>query len=73
MGLQPFPLMDGDRIVEADALVVVTDWNEYRHPDFGRIGDTLRRRILIDGRNLYDAGKLRALGFTYDSFGRAHA
>ena len=57
----------------ADALVVVTDWNEYRHPDFGRIGDTLRRRILIDGRNLYDAGKLRALGFTYDSFGRAHA
>ena len=57
----------------ADALVVVTDWNEYRHPDFGRIGDTLRQRVLIDGRNLYDAHKLRSLGFTYDSFGRAPA
>jgi UDPglucose 6-dehydrogenase len=57
----------------ADALVVVTDWNEYRHPDFGRIREALGRGILIDGRNLYDAAKLRALGFTYDSFGRAHA
>jgi len=57
----------------ADALVVVTDWNEYRHPDFGRIAETLRQRVLIDGRNLYDAGKLRALGFTYDSFGRTNA
>jgi UDPglucose 6-dehydrogenase len=57
----------------ADALVVVTDWNEYRHPDFARIAGALRRRILIDGRNLYDAAKLRALGFTYDSFGRAPA
>ncbi|HEU4630792.1 MAG TPA: UDP-glucose/GDP-mannose dehydrogenase family protein [Gemmatimonadaceae bacterium] len=57
----------------ADALVVVTDWNEYRHPDFARIRRTLRRPVVIDGRNLYDAGKLRALGFTYDSFGRAHA
>ena len=54
----------------ADALVVVTDWNEYRHPDFDRIKSTLRSPIVVDGRNLYDAQKLRALGFTYSSIGR---
>lgn len=55
----------------ADALVVVTDWNEYRRPDFARILGALRRPVLVDGRNLYDAVKLRAMGFTYDSFGRS--
>jgi len=54
----------------SDALVVVTDWNEYRHPDFERIHRTLARPVVIDGRNLYDARKMRALGFTYDSIGR---
>ena len=54
----------------ADALVIVTDWNEYRHPDFRRILSTLSRPIVVDGRNLYDPSKLRAMGFTYDSFGR---
>ena len=50
--------------------MVVTDWNEYRHPDFARIKSTLRRPIVIDGRNLYDATKMTSLGFTYFSFGR---
>jgi UDPglucose 6-dehydrogenase len=54
----------------ADALVVVTEWNEYRHPDFARIKATLRRPVLIDGRNLYEPSKMRALGFTYDCIGR---
>lgn len=54
----------------ADALVVVTDWNEYRHPDFGRIKQALRRPVVVDGRNLYDPGKMRALGFQYLSIGR---
>jgi UDPglucose 6-dehydrogenase len=54
----------------ADALVVVTDWNEYRHPDFGRMKATLRRPIVVDGRNLYDAKKMQSLGFSYFSFGR---
>ncbi|HEX5581934.1 MAG TPA: UDP-glucose/GDP-mannose dehydrogenase family protein [Gemmatimonadaceae bacterium] len=57
----------------ADALVIVTDWNEYRHPDFARIRRTLKRPVLVDGRNLYDGAKLRGLGFTYDSFGRTTA
>jgi UDPglucose 6-dehydrogenase len=62
-----------DAIDGADALIVVTDWNEYRHPDFARIRSALRRPVLIDGRNLYDPAKRGALGFTYLSIGRAGA
>jgi UDPglucose 6-dehydrogenase len=62
-----------DALENADALLVVTDWNEYRHPDFARIKSTLRRPIVIDGRNLYDAGRMRGLGFTYDSIGRGRS
>jgi UDPglucose 6-dehydrogenase len=70
----------GDRIVYAassheaatgaDALVIVTDWNEYRFPDFVRLKSELRRANLVDGRNLYDPAKMRALGFAYRSIGR---
>jgi UDPglucose 6-dehydrogenase len=59
-----------DALVGADALVIVTDWNEYRFPDFERIKSSLRRAIVIDGRNLYESAKMRALGFTYRSIGR---
>ena len=59
------------RSTGADALVVVTDWNEYRHPDFARIKETLRRPVVVDGRNLYSIEKMRALGFAYASIGRA--
>jgi len=54
----------------ADALVIVTDWNEYRHPDFARIKETLKSPVVVDGRNLYDRRKMAALGFTYASIGR---
>ena len=59
-----------DALNGADALVVITDWNEYRHPDFGRMKSTLRRPVVVDGRNLYDANKMQTLGFSYFSFGR---
>jgi UDPglucose 6-dehydrogenase len=59
-----------DALTGADALVIVTDWNEYRHPDFARIKDTLRAPVVVDGRNLYDARKMKGLGFTYASIGR---
>ena len=62
-----------DALAGADALVIVTDWNEYRHPDFDRIKATLLRPIVIDGRNLYSAAKMKSLGFTYDSIGRGRA
>ncbi len=59
-----------DTLDGADALVVVTDWNEYRFPDFVKIRAALKQPVLIDGRNLYDPAKMLQLGFTYRSIGR---
>ncbi|MEP6690660.1 MAG: UDP-glucose/GDP-mannose dehydrogenase family protein [Gemmatimonadaceae bacterium] len=59
-----------DALPGADALVIVTDWNEYRHPDFDRMRATLRLPVVIDGRNLYDASMMAARGFRYFSLGR---
>ncbi len=60
-----------DALDGADALVVVTDWNEYRLPDFARMRASLKRPIVVDGRNLYDPRRMRDLGFTYTSIGRS--
>jgi UDPglucose 6-dehydrogenase len=57
----------------ADALVVMTDWNEYRHPDLARIKRELKQPIVIDGRNLYDPAQMRGLGLQYTSIGRPAA
>jgi UDPglucose 6-dehydrogenase len=57
----------------ADALVIVTDWNEYRHPNFDRIRASLARPVVVDGRNLYDPARMGRLGFTYRSIGRPAA
>jgi UDPglucose 6-dehydrogenase len=54
----------------ADALVVVTEWLVYRNPDFERLLAEMKGRVLVDGRNLYDPARLRALGFAYASVGR---
>ncbi len=54
----------------AAALAVVTEWLEYRNPDFDRIKRLLTRPLIVDGRNLYDPERLARLGFTYDSIGR---
>ena len=55
----------------ADALAIVTDWNEYRHPDFQRMKQMLSRPVIVDGRNLYDPRRMASLGFSYHSIGRA--
>jgi UDPglucose 6-dehydrogenase len=59
-----------DALAGADALVVVTDWNEYRHPDFARMKRALKRPIVVDGRNLYALHRMAELGFSYHSIGR---
>ena len=59
-----------DALRDADALAVLTDWNEYRHPDFERMRSLLRRPLIVDGRNLYAPGKMQQLGFEYYSIGR---
>lgn len=57
-------------LLDADALVVATEWLTYRTPDFVKMRASMRMPVLIDGRNLYDPAHVRALGFTYDSVGR---
>jgi UDPglucose 6-dehydrogenase len=59
-----------EALAGADALVIVTDWNEYRHPDFVRLKRGLKRPIVVDGRNLYDPKKMAQVGLTYYSIGR---
>jgi UDPglucose 6-dehydrogenase len=59
-----------DALRDADALAVITDWNEYRHPDFDRMRTLLRRPLVVDGRNLYSPAKMKQLGFEYYSIGR---
>jgi UDPglucose 6-dehydrogenase len=59
-----------DALVGADALAIVTEWLEYRNPDFARIKQLLKRPLIVDARNLYDPQRLARLGFTYDSIGR---
>ena len=54
----------------ADALVVVTEWNEFRHLDMGRLKASMRRPVIVDGRNIYDPAVMRGLGFTYRGIGR---
>ena len=53
-----------------DALVIATEWNEFRTPDFSEITKRLNAPLIFDGRNLYRAGMMQELGFTYYSVGR---
>ena len=62
----PLDTLDG-----ADALVVVTEWNQFRSPDFEYIRDNLNEPVIFDGRNIYNPEELARLGFTYYSIGRA--
>jgi UDPglucose 6-dehydrogenase len=55
----------------ADALVLATEWNEFRALNFDRIRKALRRPVLIDLRNVYDPQRMRAHGFEYSSVGRS--
>jgi UDPglucose 6-dehydrogenase len=57
---------------DADALVLVTEWNEFKQLDMTRICKSMRQPVLIDGRNIYDPERMRALGFTYRAMGRGH-
>jgi UDPglucose 6-dehydrogenase len=62
-----------DALDGADALVIVTEWLEFRNPDFARIKRLLQRPVIVDGRNLYDPRKMRDLGFVYRCLGRERA
>ena len=61
-----------DTLVNADALAVVTEWNEFRSPDFGAIKAALKHAAVFDGRNLYDPALLAELGFDHIAIGRGN-
>jgi UDPglucose 6-dehydrogenase len=61
----PYDVVDG-----ADALCVVTPWNEFKQADMARVAENMRTPLLLDGRNIYDPDDIRALGITYVGVGR---
>jgi UDPglucose 6-dehydrogenase len=61
----PYAALDG-----ADALVIATEWSEFRTPDFDRISQTIKNKVIFDGRNLFDVKQMKSLGYHYESVGR---
>lgn len=59
-----------DALKDAHALIVVTEWNEFRNPDFEKIRNLLKDNVIFDGRNIYDPKEMRELGFVYYGVGR---
>ena len=59
-----------DALAGADALAIVTEWNEFREPDFAKMRALLKAPVVFDGRNIYSPSHMRELGFTYFSIGR---
>jgi UDPglucose 6-dehydrogenase len=59
-----------EALVGADALAIITEWNEFREPDFAKMRSLMKAPVVFDGRNIYSPEHMRALGFTYFSIGR---
>jgi UDPglucose 6-dehydrogenase len=57
-------------LMGCDALIIATEWGEFRSPDFERIGSLLKSKTIFDGRNMYSTGKMKELGFYYECIGR---
>jgi len=62
----PFAALEG-----ADALIIVTEWKEFRAPDFEAVKDALNYPVIFDGRNLYAPDVMRSLGLEYYGIGRS--
>jgi UDPglucose 6-dehydrogenase len=59
-----------DALVEASALAILTEWNEFRTPDFDEMKALLKQPIVFDGRNVFTPEQMQELGFVYHSIGR---
>ena len=59
-----------DALIGADALIIATEWSEFRTPDFEKIAELLPSKTIFDGRNLFDLDQMKAGGFHYESIGR---
>ena len=67
MASDPYSMAEG-----CDALLVITEWNEFKHLDLERIHDLMKQPVLFDGRNIYEPEKMRDLDFKYRGFGRGY-
>jgi UDPglucose 6-dehydrogenase len=61
----PYDALDG-----VDAVALITEWSEFHLPDFHRMAELMKEKVIFDGRNIYDPAELRKLGFTYFGIGR---
>jgi UDPglucose 6-dehydrogenase len=59
-----------DALENADALIIATEWSEFRTPEFEKISSMLKNKVIFDGRNVYDRAQMKELGFFYESVGR---
>lgn len=59
-----------EALENADALLIATEWGVFRSPDFDKIGDRLKDKVIFDGRNLFEPSRMRELGYHYESIGR---
>jgi UDPglucose 6-dehydrogenase len=59
-----------DALQDADALAIITEWTEFRTPDFERMAELMKNKVIFDGRNLYNLNTLKELGWYYNSIGR---
>lgn len=59
-----------DALKDADALLIVTEWSEFRNPDFTKIGGLLKNKVIFDGRNVFDVVSMSEKGYYYNSIGR---
>jgi UDPglucose 6-dehydrogenase len=71
-GLEGVELVESPQqaLEDTDALIIVTEWREFRAQDFGRLKPLMRRPVIFDGRNLYEPGRMAQLGFHYEGIGR---
>ena len=58
-------------LLGAEVLIIVTEWSEFKTPDFQRMGKVTKYKVIFDGRNLFDTNKMRKLGYHYESIGRS--
>jgi UDPglucose 6-dehydrogenase len=58
-------------LTQADALIIVTEWKEFRSPDFNLLKQELKDPVIFDGRNLYEPEDMKVLGFEYYGIGRS--
>lgn len=59
-----------EALQNADALIIATEWSEFRTPEFEKMSSLLKNKVVFDGRNVYDASQMKELGYHYDSVGR---